>query len=115
MKKIFTIVLFSLFALQVQSQCNIQLSIGQDTTVCNTDYQFVPFLANVTPPYSFQWYYGANTGPNTSSFTIGSCSNTMVTLYVTDGNGCQAADTAYVSVYKAQHDTVFYAETLILF
>jgi PKD repeat protein len=107
MKKILTLLLFSLFTVNAHSQCNVQLSIGQDTTVCNSDYQLVPFLANVSPPYTFQWFYGANVGPNTSSFTIGSCSNTMVVLFVTDGNGCQTADTAYVSVYRPQHDTLF--------
>jgi PKD repeat protein len=107
MKKILTLLLFSLFTVNAHSQCNVQLSIGQDTTVCNSEYQLVPFLANGTPPYSFQWFIGPNTGTTSASFVIGSCSNTVVALYVTDANGCQTADTALVSVYKPQFDTVY--------
>jgi hypothetical protein len=80
----------------------------RDTSVCNTgSLTLSAGTANGTSPYTFKWYNSIrdtaavplNTPPYTNAnLTVIPASGRNYILVVTDGNGCRAVDSLYVSV-----------------
>ncbi len=89
------------------SQCNLAVSLGPDTTVCQVQYTIPVQVTGSFGNVFYQWFKNGLPVSAASIQPIDHADHDVYTVYVNDSSGCQNADTVTISVYRPYADTIY--------